>query len=81
MPGLPNMAPGMNMMNMMAGMANQFGGNTPFGGRGGGMIPQGPRGGMMNGGNFGGRGGGMMGMGEHYFLQRRPSRRFADRLK
>ncbi|KAI5122748.1 hypothetical protein M0805_009832 [Coniferiporia weirii] len=51
--------PNMNMMNMMSGAANQFGG-MPFG-RGAGMIPQGPRGGMM-GGNFGGgRGGGMMG--------------------
>lgn len=51
--------PNMNMMNMMNGAANQFGG-MPFG-RGTGMIPQGPRGGMM-GGNFGGgRGGGMMG--------------------
>ncbi|KAL5526722.1 hypothetical protein ACEPAF_8447 [Sanghuangporus sanghuang] len=60
LPGLPNMA-GMNMMNMMAGMTNQFGGNVPFAGRGGGMIPQGPRGGMMNGGNFGGGRGGMMG--------------------
>ncbi|EJD06914.1 uncharacterized protein FOMMEDRAFT_131707 [Fomitiporia mediterranea MF3/22] len=64
MTGLPNVpAVNMNMMNMMGAMANQFGGNMPFAGRGGGgMIPQGPRGGMMNG-NFGGRGGGMMGGG------------------
>lgn len=62
MPGLPNI-PGMNMVNMMPGMGNQFAGNVPFAGRGGGMIPQGPRGGMMNG-NFGGRGGMMGGMGE-----------------
>ena len=64
---MPNM-PAMNMMSMMAGMTNQFPGNMPFGGRGGGMIPQGPRGGMMNG-NFGGRGGGMMGgMGKCYLI-------------
>ena len=59
--GMPNMGmAGMNMMGMMAGMANQFGG-MPFG-RGGGMMPQGPRGGMMGGG-FNGRGGMMNGMG------------------
>lgn len=53
---------GMNMMNMMAGMANQFGG-MPFA-RGGGIVPQGPRGGMVGGFN-GGRGmmNGMGGMG------------------
>ncbi|THV01039.1 hypothetical protein K435DRAFT_818145 [Dendrothele bispora CBS 962.96] len=66
---MPNMGMGnMNNMGMMpnVGMANMMGnmmgmgnfmGNTGFNGRGG-MIPSGPRGGMM-----GGRGGAMMGMG------------------
>lgn len=54
---------GMNMMGMMAGMANQFGG-MPFA-RGGGIVPQGPRGGMMGGFN-GGRGGMMNGMGGRF---------------
>lgn len=50
------------MGGMMGGMPNNnFGGGAAMGfARGGGMIPQGPRGGMMGGG-FGGRGGGMMG--------------------
>ncbi len=54
-----------NMMNMM-GM-NQFGGAMGFG-RGGAMMPQTPRGGMMGGG-FGGGRGGMMGgnMGQYYY--------------
>ncbi|PAV16498.1 rrm domain-containing [Pyrrhoderma noxium] len=59
--GMPNPAPLANManMNMMNMMANQFaGGNMPFGR--GGMLPQAPRGNMMNG-NFG-RGGMMAGM-------------------
>ncbi|CAL1716364.1 unnamed protein product [Somion occarium] len=68
MGGMPmgGMGMGMNAMANMAGM--NMGGFA--GGRGGGMIPQGPRGGagMMGGagagggaGGFGGRGGGMMG--------------------
>ncbi|KAF5358765.1 hypothetical protein D9758_008559 [Tetrapyrgos nigripes] len=48
-----------NMMNNM-GMSN-FMGNGGFGGRGAGMVPSGPRGGMM-----GGRGGAMMGMGTSF---------------
>lgn len=65
--GMPNIA--LNPMAAMAGMAgmggmggsfnNGVGGG--FGGAGrGGMVPQGPRGGMMGGG-FNNRGGGMMG--------------------
>ncbi|KAF9815627.1 hypothetical protein IEO21_04487 [Rhodonia placenta] len=49
--------PGMGTMNP-AYVGNGMGGG--FSGRGG-MIPQGPRGGMMNQNGFGGRGGGMMG--------------------
>lgn len=75
--GMPSMPMGvqnvgvpmpLNMMQMMSNMASQFnGGGSSMGfGRGGGMAPQGPRGGMMGGnmgGGFGGRGGGMMGGG------------------
>ncbi|KAH9926831.1 hypothetical protein B0H21DRAFT_138304 [Amylocystis lapponica] len=60
--GMPNMMGmgGMGMGGMGAGFGNAMGG---FGGRGGGMIPQGPRGGMMGGAGFGNRGGMMGGMG------------------
>ncbi|KZT07678.1 uncharacterized protein LAESUDRAFT_724663 [Laetiporus sulphureus 93-53] len=61
--GMPNMM-GMGMGGMgMGGMNAGFVGNAMgggFGGRGG-MIPQGPRGGMMGTAGYSQRGGGMMG--------------------
>ncbi|TDL25774.1 hypothetical protein BD410DRAFT_819838 [Rickenella mellea] len=69
MMGTGMMRGGMNGMMGGGGMANNFGGAGNMGfARGGGMIPQGPRGGMMGGGmggmgGFGGRGGMMNNMG------------------
>ncbi|KDQ59074.1 hypothetical protein JAAARDRAFT_33804 [Jaapia argillacea MUCL 33604] len=61
--GMPGMIGGMpNMMGAMGGMGPMGMGAGFPGGRGG-MIPQGPRGGMMGGGFPGGRGGMMGGMG------------------
>lgn len=66
--GMPNMMGGMGGMGIGMGMGmGNMGGNMGggFGARGGGMIPQGPRGGM--GAGYGGNRGGMIGggMGGH----------------
>ncbi|THH33180.1 hypothetical protein EUX98_g949 [Antrodiella citrinella] len=68
--GMPNMMTGMMPMGMgmLPGFGNNVAGGFPNAGGRGGMIPQGPRGGIMGGGGFsgGGRGGmmnGGMGMG------------------
>ncbi|OJT04820.1 hypothetical protein TRAPUB_4392 [Trametes pubescens] len=60
--GMPNMMGNFGMgFGMGAGFNGMGGGGAGFGGRGG-MIPQGPRGGMMGGGGgFNGGRGGMMG--------------------